>query len=71
MASGILSQVQHQELAKYKASLDPAALALEIDQIQRQLTTLAAAKTRQLQRELDATNTPPHPAGIKIHRHAS
>jgi len=69
--SEILSPAQQQELADYKASLDPAALATEIDAIQQQLIRFAAAKTRQLQRELDATNTPPDPAGIKIHRQAS
>lgn len=71
IASGILSPAQQQQLAEYKASLDPAALAAEIDQIQQQLIALAAAKTRQLQRELDAADRPPGPAGIKIHRQAS
>ena len=71
VASGILSPAQHQQLAAYKASLDPAAMATEIDAIQQQLIRLAAAKTRQLHRELDAADRPPHPAGIKIHRRAS
>lgn len=69
--SGTLSRSQQQELADYKASLDPAAMAAEIDQIQQQLVRLAAAKTQNLQHEIDAANTPPDPAGIKIYRHAS
>ncbi|WGH89962.1 integrase [Auritidibacter ignavus] len=69
--SGILSPAQQQELTQYKASLDPAAIAIDIDHIQHQLVKLATAKTRNLQRELDTANTPPDPAGIKIHRQAS
>ena len=69
--SGTLSPTQQQELAAYKASLDPAAIAIEIYQIQQQLVRLAAAKTRNLQREIDAADTPPDPAGIKVYRQAS
>lgn len=69
--SGILSPTQQRELAAYKASLDPAAIATEIDAIQQQLVRLAANKTRNLQREIDATDTPPDPTGIKVYRRAS
>lgn len=71
LTSDILSRAQRQELADYKTSLDPAAIATQIDALQHQLIRLAAEKTRTLQREIDATRTPPDPTGIKIHRRAS
>ena len=65
--AGVLNPSQQAELAKHKASLQPAAMAEQIHQIQLELTRLAALKTARQ----DPTIQPPlpHPNGIK--RHAS
>ncbi|WP_196768380.1 hypothetical protein [Cutibacterium avidum] len=47
--AGILSPAQQAELAAYKTSLKPVAMAAQITGIQAELTRLAAAKTRQLE----------------------
>ncbi|OYN90737.1 transposase [Parenemella sanctibonifatiensis] len=61
--SDILSPAQQAELASYKASLKPAAIARQINQIQQELTRLAGLKTRHLE---DQTRPKlPNPAGIK------
>lgn len=72
LASGILSAAQQAELKAHHDSLDPVAIATEIDRIQQQLIRLAAEKTRQLEREAQASTTLPDPTGIKLHhQHAS
>lgn len=67
LASGILSHAQQAELKARHDSLDPVAIATEIDSIQQQLIRQAAEKTRDLEREIQAATTPPDPAGIKLH----
>lgn len=49
----VLSPAQQEELAAYKASLNVVAIAKEIDRIQQRLTSLAAAPTRRLEREVE------------------
>lgn len=67
LASGILSHAQQAELKARHDSLDPVAIATEIDSIQQQLTRQAAEKTRDLEKEIQTATTPPDPAGIKLH----
>ncbi|NNG18084.1 transposase family protein [Naumannella sp. ID2617S] len=62
--AGILNPAQQTELATYKATLHPAAIAHRINEIQHELTRLAATKTRRLENQI--TWTPPDPAGLKI-----
>lgn len=70
--SQILSTAQQTELTAYQKTLNPVAIAEEIDRIQQRLIGLAAAKTRHLQRENEAAQAPPDPTGIKLrHRKAS
>ncbi|QCP05611.1 DDE-type integrase/transposase/recombinase [Brevibacterium sp. CS2] len=69
LASGILSNAQQTELKAHHDRLDPMAIATEIDRIQQQLIRLAAERTRQLEREAQASTAPPNPAGIKLHHH--
>ena len=72
LASGILSNAQQTELRAHHDSLNPVAIATEIDRIQQQLIRLAAEKTRQLEQEAQAASTLPDPTGIKLHhQHAS
>ncbi|MCT1608069.1 transposase family protein [Nesterenkonia massiliensis] len=52
--AGVLNQAQEAELAAYKASLNVVELARRISTIQQRLTSLAAAPTRRLERELEA-----------------
>jgi hypothetical protein len=61
--SGILSPAQIAELEARRDQLDLLALAEQIDQTQRDLIRLAAAKTRRL--EATTTPKPPDPKGIK------
>jgi len=62
--SGILSPAQHVELLARRDELDVLALAEQIDRTQRELTRLAAARTRRLQ---DNTRPRlPDPSGIKV-----
>lgn len=68
LASGILSDTQQAELRAHHDSLDPVAIATEIDRIQQQLIRLAAEKTRELEREVQAVTAHPNPSGIKLHR---
>jgi hypothetical protein len=63
LTSGILNPAQQSELTQRKASMNPAAIAEQIDRIQQHLITLAAENTRQLERE--TTYTLPNPHGIK------
>lgn len=64
LAAGVLSPAQEAELAAYKTTLKPAAMASRINQIQQDLTRAAALKTRQL---ADQTRPKlPDPTGIKI-----
>lgn len=71
LESGILNQDQQRELTAYKASLNPVAIAKQIDRLQQRLTSLSAAKTRQLERETETAHTLPDPTGLKIrHPHA-
>lgn len=65
LASGILSAKQEEELAAYKASLDPLHLARQIDRLQQRLVTLAAEKTRELQQQVNAEAALPDTTGIK------
>lgn len=65
--SGTLSRAQQAELRTRHDSLDPVAIATEIDRIHQQLIRLAAEKTHHLEREVQAASTLPHPAGIKLH----
>jgi len=67
LASGTLSGAQQTELRAHHDSLDPVAIATEIDQIQQQLIRLAAEKTHHLEREVQAIYALPHPTGIKVH----
>jgi transposase InsO family protein len=61
--SGILSPAQQTELTGRRDALDLLALAEQIDRTQRELTRLAATRTRRLQ---DTTRPRlPDPAGIK------
>lgn len=73
LTSGILSRPQERELAQYKASLDPAGIAEDIDRLQQQLIALAAEKTRRLEIETETAKRKrlPDPAGIKIRLAAS
>lgn len=65
LAAGILSAQQEAELAAYKTSLDPLHLAREIDRLQQRLVTLAAEKTRALQKQVNAEAALPDITGIK------
>lgn len=56
--AGILNPTQQAELAAYKASLKPAAMARKITRIQNELTRLAAATTRRLE-EQSRPKSPP------------
>ncbi|MBN6778032.1 transposase family protein [Pseudoclavibacter alba] len=51
LASGILNPAQQAELAAYKTSLKPAAMAHQITHIQTELTRLASLKTQRLEHE--------------------
>lgn len=62
----ILSPAQHQELAAYKASLQPAHMSQDIDRLQHRLIQLAAAKTRNLEHEAQPSLLP-NTAGLKPH----
>lgn len=64
----ILSPKQQHELADYKASLDAAFIAGEIDRLQQRLIRLAAAKTRKLEAVVEARKALPDPSGIKIRK---
>ncbi|MGM7666445.1 hypothetical protein [Microbacterium sp. A93] len=66
-AAGILSDAQRAELKARHDSLDPVAIATEIDRSQQKLIRLAAATARELEREAHAATAPPDPSGIKIH----
>ena len=63
LASGILSPAQQAELAAYKTSLKPAAMAHQITHIQTELTRLASLKTQRLEHE--ARPTIPNLTGIR------
>ena len=63
LAAGVLNPTQQAELAAYKATLKPAAIAHAITEIQQKLTRLAAGKTRRLQDHI--TWKAPDPAGLK------
>ncbi|MBK8460332.1 MAG: DDE-type integrase/transposase/recombinase [Candidatus Phosphoribacter sp.] len=64
LTAGVLSRTQEADLAAYKATLKPAAIANRITEIQQELTRHAALKTRQL---ADQTRPQlPHPAGIRV-----
>ena len=52
LAAGVLSSAQETELAAYKATLQPAAIARAITEIQQELNRLAAGKTRRLQDQI-------------------
>ncbi|MDN5698819.1 MAG: integrase [Kocuria sp.] len=65
--SGTLRRAQQAELRTRHDSLDPVAIATEIDRIQQQLIRLAAEKTHHLEREVQAASALPHPAGIELH----
>lgn len=67
--TGTLSRAQQAELRTRHDSLAPVAIATEIDRIQQQLIRLAAEKTHQLEREVQAASALPHPVGIKLHHH--
>lgn len=70
LKAGILSPAQQDELAAYKASLKPAQMSQDIDCLQQRLIKLAAAKTRDLEREVQSSVLP-NALGIKLHdRHA-
>lgn len=64
LAAGVLSPAQEQELAAYKATLRPSAMANQIHQIQQELTRLAGHKTRHLEQQ--ARPKLPNPAGIRL-----
>lgn len=65
----VLSPAQQEELAAYKASLNVVAIAREIDRIQQRLTSLAAAPTRRLEREVEdaEAKTMPEADWIKLY----
>ena len=63
LTAGVLSPAQQTELAAYKASLKPSAIAHRITEIQHELTRLAAGKTRRLENQI--TWKAPDPAGLK------
>ncbi len=62
--AGVLSPTQQQELAAYKASLRPSAMADQISQIQQELTRLAGHKTRRLEEQTRPKL--PSPTGIRL-----
>lgn len=64
LQAGVLSPAQQAELAQYKDTLSPVAIADQIDAIQARLIALAAQKTRELERQ--ALRDLPDPRGIKI-----
>lgn len=63
LTAGVLSPAQQAELAAYKATLKPSAIAHRITEIQNELTRLAAGKTRRLENQI--TWKAPDPAGLK------
>lgn len=63
LASGTLNPAQQTELAAYKTSLKPAAMAHQITHIQTELTRLASLKTQRLEHE--ARPTIPNLTGIR------
>lgn len=65
LAAGVLSPAQEAELAAYKASLRPTAIATTITNIQQQLTRHAGLKTRRLTEQ--ALPKLPDPSGIRVH----
>ena len=65
LASGILNPAQQAELAAYKTSLKPAAMAHQIAHIQAELTRLAGLKTQRLEQQTRPTI--PNPTGIRHH----
>lgn len=62
--AGVLSPAQQAELATYKATLKPAAIASQIHHIQQELTRLAGHKTRRFEEQ--ARPRLPNPNGIRI-----
>ena len=64
MLAGVLSPAQQAELATYKATLKPAAIASQIHHIQQELTRLAGHKTRRFEEQ--ARPRLPNPNGIRI-----
>lgn len=64
LTAGVLSSAQETELAAYKATLKPAAMANRIHQIQQELTRHAALKTRNLADQ--ARPKLPDPSGIRL-----
>jgi hypothetical protein len=64
LAAGVLSPAQQAELATYKATLKPAAIANRINTIQQDLTRHSALKTRRLEEQ--ARPKLPDPSGIRV-----
>ncbi len=68
IASGILTSAQEAELIAYRASLNPAAIARDIDRIQQQLTLHAAEITRTLE-ATELAKQPNSHTGIRPAKH--
>ena len=58
-----MNPAQQAELAAYKTSLKPAAMAHQIAHIQAELTRLAGLKTQRLEQQTRPTI--PNPTGIR------
>lgn len=66
--AGVLSHAQQQELADYKASVDAAHIAGEIDRLQQRVIRLAASTTRKLEAVIEAAKALSDPSGIKTRK---
>ena len=62
--AGVLSRAQQAELAAYKTTLQPAAMARQIGLIRQDLTRHAGLKTRRLEEQ--TRPRPPNPTGIRL-----
>ena len=64
LTAGVLNPAQQTDLATYKATLKPAQIAHQINQLQQELTRHAALKTRHLEEQTRPKL--PNPTGIRV-----